>query len=166
LGFRWSAVNNLFLTPGDLAADEWRDAHAADEETAERAQRQFVWCLPVVPSSLKQTSLEAHELAGRMTELAGRMTERAGRMTERAGRMTELPRGIVPPGTLYLAMGIDLGKYLCHWIAGAWTETGASGHIVDYGRAEVASDDLGVEQALMVTLRELRGRAVHRRRGW
>ena len=24
LGFRWSAVNNLFLTGGDVAADEWR----------------------------------------------------------------------------------------------------------------------------------------------
>jgi hypothetical protein len=31
---------------------------------------------------------------------------------------------------------------------------GASGHIVDYGRLEVASQDLGVEQALLVMLRE------------
>jgi hypothetical protein len=30
------------------------------------------------------------------------------------------------------------------------------GHIVDYGRVEVASDDMGVEQALMVALREMR----------
>ena len=43
LGFRWSAVNNLFLTPGDVAADEWRAAHTADEENAEREMRQFVW---------------------------------------------------------------------------------------------------------------------------
>src|SRR4051794_37244842 len=31
LGFRWSAVNNLFVTSGDLAADEWRASRAADE---------------------------------------------------------------------------------------------------------------------------------------
>ena len=41
LGFRWSAVNNLFLTAGDLAADEWRASHAVDEENAEREMRQF-----------------------------------------------------------------------------------------------------------------------------
>ena len=47
LGFRWSAVNNLFLAPGDIAADEWRASRSADEENAEREMRQFVWCLPV-----------------------------------------------------------------------------------------------------------------------
>ncbi|MDX1930086.1 MAG: phage terminase large subunit family protein [Pirellulaceae bacterium] len=35
LGFRWSAVNNLFVTAGDIAADEWRAARAADEDNAE-----------------------------------------------------------------------------------------------------------------------------------
>lgn len=37
----------------------------------------------------------------------------------------------------------------------AWS-AGASGHIFDYGRLEVASEDLGLEQALMVTLREFK----------
>ena len=50
---------------------------------------------------------------------------------------------------------MDLCKYLCHWIVVAWSK-GASGHVVDYGRHEVASDSLGVEQALMVALRELK----------
>ena len=31
LGFRWSAVNNLFLTAGDLAADEWRASRSPDD---------------------------------------------------------------------------------------------------------------------------------------
>src|SRR4051812_20474185 len=61
LGFRWSAVNNLFATAGDLAADEWRSSRAPDEENAEREMRQFVWCLPVVPSKWQETALEAHE---------------------------------------------------------------------------------------------------------
>ena len=55
LGFRWSAVNNLFLSPGELAADEWRASRAADEEAAEREMRQFVWALPVAPAQWQQS---------------------------------------------------------------------------------------------------------------
>ena len=134
LGFRWSAVNNLFLTAGDLGADEWRASRAADEENAEREMRQFVWCLPVAPTKFDQTSLEAHELAA---------------------RMAELPRGVAPESTRWVTAAIDLGKYLAHWVVVAWSPR-AVGHIVDYGRIEVASDDLGVEQAILVALREFR----------
>lgn len=132
LGFRWSAVNNLFLNAGDFAADEWRAAHAPDEENADREMRQFVWCIPVAPSKWADTSLEATELAA---------------------RIIGMPRGIVPTEAQFLTAAVDLGKYLVHWIVVAWSE-GASCHIVDYGRIEVASDDLGVEQAVMVALRE------------
>jgi len=141
LGFRWSGVNNLFLSAGELAADEWRASHSSDEENAEREMRQFVWCLPVLPSKLSSIGLQAHELTR---------------------RMIDLPRGVVPPGAVYLTLGVDLGKYLIHWIAVAWS-TGASGHIVDYGRIEVASESLGLEQALMLALREMRDLALS---GW
>jgi phage terminase large subunit GpA-like protein len=107
-GFRWSAINNLFLTAGDLAADEWRASHASDEENAERELRQFVWCLPVLPTKLNQTQLEVNELAA---------------------RMIELPRGIVPTTAQWVTIGIDLGKYLCHWIAVAWSPL-ACGHVL------------------------------------
>jgi hypothetical protein len=40
---------------------------------------------------------------------------------------------------------------------------GATGHVVDYGRTEVASEDLGVEQAIMVAMREFRDQVEH---GW
>jgi hypothetical protein len=134
LGFRWSGVHNLFLTAGDLAADEWRASRAADEESAEREMRQFVWCLPVMPASLSQTHLEVHELAGRAIEPA---------------------KGLVPHKAIKVTVGIDLGKYLCHWSAVAWS-SGATGHVLDYGRMEVPSADLGVEQALLVTLRQFK----------
>ena len=110
LGFRWSAVNNLFLTAGDLAADEWRASHSTDEDNAERELRQFVWCLPVLPSKLNQTTLEVNELAA---------------------RMTDLPRGIVPSGTAHVTVGIDLGKFLCHWIAVAWSPNPTVAHVLD-----------------------------------
>jgi hypothetical protein len=127
-------VNNLFLTAGEVAGDEWRAAHGSDEDNSEREMRQFVWCLPVLPSKLNQTSLEVNELAS---------------------RIIDLPRGIVPTAAEWVTVGVDLGKFLVHWIAVAWSK-GANGHVLDYGRAEVASDSFGVEQALMVTLRELK----------
>ena len=127
-------MNNLFLAAGDFAADEWRASRSSDEENAEREMRQFVWCLPVAPSKWSETSLEATELAG---------------------RMIDLPRGVVPEDALCLTAAIDLGKYLTHWIVVAWLAE-ATCHIVDYGRIEVASDDMGVEQATLVALREFR----------
>ncbi|MCA9119245.1 MAG: phage terminase large subunit family protein [Planctomycetaceae bacterium] len=141
LGFRWSAVNNLFLTSGDVSADEWRAGRTPDEENAEREMCQFVWCLPVAPSKLEETSLVAHELMS---------------------RMMSLPRGIVPEDVEGLTAGVDIGKYLLHWIVVAWSP-GPKAHIVDYGRIEVASEDLGVEQAIMVALREFKDLALS---GW
>jgi phage terminase large subunit GpA-like protein len=96
--------------------------------------RQFVWCLPTLPTKWDETALEPHALAS---------------------RIGSLPRGVVPPGTFRLSAAIDLGKYLNHWIVVAWGEQ-ATGHIVDYGRIEVASEDLGVEKALLASLREFR----------
>lgn len=134
LGFRWSAANNLFLTPGGLAADEWRANRSADLENSEREMRQFVWCLPTVRSKWEETSIKAHELASRIAPLA---------------------RGIVPPTAEHLTAAMDRGKFLCHWVVVAWSKQ-AVGHIVDYGRLEVATDDLGVEQALLVAMREFK----------
>lgn len=134
LGFRWSGVNNLFASAGDLAADEWRASQAVDEDNAEREMRQFVWCIPVEPAKRNESRID---------------------VTELASRTIDPPRGIIPNTATYVTAAIDLGKYLAHWIAVAWSD-GAMGHVFDYGRLEVASDGLGVEQATMVVLREFR----------
>ncbi|QDU28516.1 Phage terminase large subunit (GpA) [Anatilimnocola aggregata] len=134
LGFRWSAVHNLFLGAGDVAADEWRASRATEEELAEREMRQFVWCIPVEATKWNQTPLAVTELAARHGSWA---------------------KGIIPADARFLTAAIDIGKYLTHWALIAWRE-GATGHLVDYGRLEVPSQDLGVEQAVMVTLRQFR----------
>ena len=134
LGFRWSAVNNLFLTPGEIGADEWRASRSPDEENAERERRQFVWCVPITPSKWQDAELETHELSCRTNRLS---------------------RGMLPGGVEHFTAAMDLGKYLNHWILLAWTP-GPVGHVIDYGRIEVASEDLGVEQATMVALRQFR----------
>jgi hypothetical protein len=82
------------------AAEEWQAGRAVDEDNAQRELRQFVWCLPVVPSKLAQTNLEAHELAG---------------------RMTELPEGVVPEDVEYFTAGIDLDTYLAGCVVAAWS---------------------------------------------
>jgi phage terminase large subunit GpA-like protein len=141
LGFRWSAVHNLFLTSGDFAADEWRASRATDQESAEREMRQFVWCLPVEATKWSRTPLEVLELAN---------------------RLSSWPRGILPPDTQWLTAAVDVGKYLLHWVLVAWRQ-GATGALVDYGRIEGASSDLGVEAAVMVALRQFRDMALA---GW
>ena len=108
-------MNNLFLTAGDLAADEWRASHSTDEENAEREMRQFVWAIPVLPAKMEQVSLEINELAA---------------------RMIDLPRGIVPGGAAVLTAGIDLGKYLAHWVVVAWS---AERHWAHRGLRETGS---------------------------
>jgi len=134
LGFRWSGVHNLFLTQGDFGADEWRAARCPDEDNAEKELRQFVWCIPVAPTKQDETTLRAEEIAA---------------------RTLGFPRGLVPPTAERLTAAIDLGKYLTHWIVVAWSP-GATCHVVDYGRIEVASEDLGIEQAVLVALRQFR----------
>jgi phage terminase large subunit GpA-like protein len=141
LGFRWSAVHNLFATAADLASDEWRASRSSDEENAEREMRQFVWCIPTSPTHWSETPLALMELAA---------------------RMDAVPRGLVPNDARVLTAALDIGKYLCHWVVVAWSE-GATGHVVDYGRIEVASRDLGVEQGVLVALKEFGDRVLE---GW
>ncbi len=137
LGFRWSAPDNLFVTAADVAADEWRGMQSSDEEVAERELCQFVWATPHQPPKTDLSLVTAQSIQE---------------------RTTNHPRGVVPPAprdASWLTVGIDLGQYLCHWVAIAF-RAGASGQIIDYGRMEVASADLGVERALLAALREMR----------
>ena len=134
LGFRWSAVHNLFVKPGDIGADEWKAGRRHDEEQAEKELRQFVWCLPALPAKWNPMALDEEVLLTRTSIWR---------------------RGLVPPDTQYLTLGMDLGKYLIHWVLVAW-EQDARSHVVDYGRLEVPSRENGVEMGLLLALREFR----------
>jgi len=142
LGFRWSAVNNLFLTPGELAEGEWKAARSGDGDSAEKEQLQFVWALPHEPEALDVTKLEVHGLQRRTREIA---------------------RGVIPELAKTLTIGFDVGMYLCHWVAVAWLD-GATGYIIDYGRVEVATQELGVEKGVLLALRDFREAVVAK--GW
>lgn len=51
-------------------------------------------------------------------------------------RISGFTRRELPPPPITLAAGVDLGKYGCHWVVGAFRD-GGSAAIVDYGIAEV-----------------------------
>jgi len=133
LGFRWNAFNNLFWTAADVAEREWKGARDPDEENAKKVLRQFVWALPYEPPTLRMAVLEAEQISR---------------------RTIDVPRGHVPAACAVLTVGIDLGQRECHWVAQGWTAT-ASPHVLDYAAADVASNDLGVERALINTLHSL-----------
>jgi len=134
LGFRWSAVNNLFVQAGDIGADEWRASRNPDDDNAEKELLQFVWALPHKPSQWETTPIDAHALTH---------------------RVTGEKRGHAPAETQCLTMGIDIGKYLGHWMVIAW-QAGATGYILDYGCFEIRSKELGAERAILTALREFR----------
>lgn len=134
LGFRWSAVNNLFQSAGDVAADEWRASRAADEDNAERELRQFVWCLPYIPPVQEITNLDEREICE---------------------RQSALPAGIVSDARTCLTLGVDVGKWRLHWVLAAWLADG-SGQIVDYGKEATGVSDDRTDHAVLKTLRLLR----------
>jgi phage terminase large subunit GpA-like protein len=136
LGFRWSSVHSRFTTAAVLGRKEWRAAAALDEDNAERAQCQYVWSTPYESKVREMVPLDIDAVLSRTRAPA---------------------RGMCPTGTDYITVGVDLGKYLAHWAAIAWRRDGTA-HVIDYGREEVASVDIGTDPALMGTMRALRER--------
>jgi phage terminase large subunit GpA-like protein len=142
LGLRGNAFNNLFWTAAIVGAREWRAARKSDEETGKKEVLQYVWAQPYEPPVEDVSNLSADMIIGRTT-------------MDRDGKRPAERRGYLPPDTNLLTIGIDLGKRLGHWVAPAFRDD-ASAHIADYGRFEIASDELGEERAVLQALREFR----------
>jgi phage terminase large subunit GpA-like protein len=159
LGFRFTAVNNLLMGMHRVAEEEWEAPRTNDPELAEKKLRQFFWALPSATESVTVSEIDAMAIAG---------------------RSIAVPRGRVPKGTVAITIGVDIGKWLCHWVAVAWVEHGGDGvadgesgggggeggggggagggtpHVVEYGRLEVASGQMAVELAIQTALRRFR----------
>ncbi|PCJ18315.1 MAG: hypothetical protein COA96_16990 [SAR86 cluster bacterium] len=134
LGFRWSAFHNKFATEMSLASEEWNAQNADDEDAAEKRMCQFVWAEPYTPPEQDDTVLD---------------------ITTIIERTAQPTRGIVPRGTLALTAALDPGKYFSWWSVVAWLP-GGRGHVVDYGFLRTPSDEMDVELAVGVSLREFR----------
>jgi len=147
LWFRWTMGNNLLLSAADVAVDEWKAAQLDPESdagiNAEKKLCQFVWARPYVQ---KLGEFEPLTIRRVLT------------------RQDELSRGICPPDTDLVTIGIDLGKWIGHYVVTAWRLDGR-GHVVDYGAFDVPSQrdesdksGLDVRLAIKRALSEIRDR--------
>jgi len=123
LGFRWSAVNNNFLSTKMLGGKEWKKDKPEDDETAanlEKELRQFFWCLPYAAD-------EADEL--KLTDVTCRS-------------LPTFPRGTVPHDALEFAVAVDIRKRFGHWVALA-SRPNEQLHVCEFSAFDIPSDDLG-----------------------
>jgi phage terminase large subunit GpA-like protein len=133
LGFRCSAVNNTFISAGNAALQEWKGSREENEENAERELCQWLWAIPHTPTQHAITPLTYHGLATRITKRRAKE---------------------VPADAEFVVVSADCGKWLIHWLAIAFSP-GATPHLVDFGRVEVPSASLPVENALINALSQL-----------
>jgi len=144
LGFRWSAVNNLFVSDSAIASDEWRSAYnSSDPIGAERMMRQFVWAIPIEEEAIAEMDVKEDDIAK---------------------RMHSTPKSVVPDGYDILTVGADVGKNNIHWTAVAWKKNAKSGVdmrdgdgtgvIIEYGVIPVNSHGIGVDQAVSSAIRQ------------
>lgn len=132
LGFRCSAVNNLFVEPEVLGQEEWR-ARRTGSEHAETALRQQRYTLPALDPIEAAVPLEVDAIRHRQRKEG---------------------RGIVPDEAERLVAAVDIGKHLLHWGTAAVLPD-HSIHVVDYGMVEVPWRSLGLERAIAVALGEI-----------
>lgn len=142
LGFRWSAIDNPFVTAGDLGAEEWTAKRSRDQENAEKKMRQFVWTVPYEPPDVDLTPLDPAEIIE---------------------RKSGMKKGLFPEDTIGIAIGVDTGKRALHWHVEAVGEDGKSLRVIDYGIQTVEANRLGVHRGLVEALRQLSG---YFSRGW
>ena len=134
LGFRWNAFNNMFWTAATVGQAEWSAARRDDEDEAEKEMLQFFWARPWEPPEVELNPLSAQQIR------------------RRTGR---LPRGQVPDDAIAISAGVDLGKWLAHYVVIAWLANERAA-IVDYGILEIDTDRLGELKATGLALREFR----------
>lgn len=134
LGFRWSAYHNLFTDAAELGAEEWKAKNSSDEENAEKALRQFVWCLPHEPNLVDDAKIDPKAVMKRQEKLSHRE---------------------IPADTTHLTLGVDIGKWTSWYLMLAFRADGRI-HIPDYGVIEVHSDQFQEEVAILAALREFR----------
>lgn len=142
LGFRWSCVNNL-LAPIRLVGElEWAAKRSPDEENADKGLCQFKWARPFIAKDVDLRQLDTIAIARRFGSDG---------------------RGRVPSGCEQVVCGLDVGKRLVHGVAIA-TDAEGTPAVIDYGRVEVASDEIAEERALLIALRTFRDDIAAR--GW
>lgn len=132
-GLRWTSANNLLIPMEDVAKQEWAAKRAPNSDLEERRMRQFYWTKPIV-AEIDTINLTYETVMRR--------------------RAQGLTKGVVPADSDTVGLGVDINKRLLHWTAVS-LRTDGSWHVFDYGRIEIAADDMPFDRALMIAMREL-----------
>ena len=123
LFFHWKPYHNLLLDLADAACEEWRlsqiEEGTQERENAEKEITQFTFSRPFKSTLVEEKLLDAKVLRKR---------------TDNWGR------GILPPDTTHVTMGIDLGDWTGHWLALAWRKCGVRS-VVAYGCFDIKRHD-------------------------
>ena len=136
LSFRWTAVDNHFVSMAEVAKKEWVAAYGAESKTPDEAEttlRQKTWVIPPEEDGDENDNLDEHEIMR---------------------RTGATKRGVVPAWATRITVGVDVGKRLIHYIVVAWGQH-ATSRIIDYGRREVASDDIQIDRAVELSILDL-----------
>lgn len=134
LSVRFCATNNLLVPMKRVAEEEWSAPRRTDPELAEKKLRQFYWAQPSEDEAITLSEIDVARVLA---------------------RTIDLERGRVPADCLALTLGIDLGKWMHHWVAVAW-RPGGTPHVADYGVMDVPSANMGEELAILAALRKFR----------
>lgn len=136
LGFRYGAVNNLFVSSASISNQEWKAPRSADPENADKALKQWVWVEPWEPDTDDIENLDVVALMS---------------------RLGSLPLGFVPEHTECITVGVDVRKTQLHWVAIAWINRGDvyGGQVIEYGVEPVESDIKSLDNALTDAFAEL-----------
>lgn len=145
LSFRWNAFHNRFWKTSRIAEEEWNALYSQQPTEFDLKRRQFAWALPAEPKEYDLVPLTLGEVYNRFSDWG---------------------LGVVPPNTRFVTRGVDVSKRKLHYVVRAWsTEDGKTwfGRAVEIGSIDVAWESLGLREALIAALTELRTeKAVYR----
>ena len=120
-GLRWSAFDNPFVSTSRLGKDEWLTKRASNQESAERAARQFIWAIPYESADIDLTPVDPEVIRK---------------------RLSGTKQGIVPSNALAVTIGVDTGKYRLHWVALAILPDNRAA-VIDYGEQKTDAKTVG-----------------------
>ena len=132
-GMRWNRFHSSLTTMADIATHEWRAQRSEDPED-ERSIMQYVWAEPYRENLAAIPALSYRNILK---------------------KICKYERGEVPPETQIITIGIDIGWYICWWLAVAWREN-TEGFVIDYGSLEVPQDFDSKPQAIYARLMQFK----------
>jgi len=132
-GMRWNRMHSSLTTMADIATHEWRVQRSEDPED-ERGIMQYVWSEPYRENLSAIPALSYRNILK---------------------KICDYKRGEVPADTAAITLGIDIGWYICWWVAVAWRDN-TEGFVIDYGALDVPQSFDSKPQAIYARLMQFK----------